>query len=292
MKEVIAGFYTESAYPPYNLGLIATEVGGIVIDLPPNPMHAMNWLEQARGVVGELRYVVMTSGSLDRLMSTVVCEAPIIATEATLRALAVYDEDRPRRDFVESLSNRYPEEVAAFEHLAPRKPMLAFSDAFVLYVGDREIHFEAIDGAGLGSLWVHLPDEEILIAGDTVVSGVVPPMAEAPDSKAWLNTMTALAHRQTVRQIMPGRGDALIPRAEIEPQREFMRVMRRAARTIARRGEDNLGLSRTAQELAQTFFNQQGQQAVKQIKLGLARLVDEVLAAQEKGAEDNEDDED
>ncbi|MBN1247896.1 MAG: hypothetical protein JXC32_09575 [Anaerolineae bacterium] len=287
MKEVISGFFVESSYPPYNLGLIATETGGIVIDLPPNPMHTMNWLEQARGTVGDLRYVVLTDGGRDRKMGTVACDVPIIGTEGTLRALAVYDEDRPRRDFLEALISRYPEEAGAFESLSLHKPMLAFSEAFVLYAGDWELHFEAVEGAAPGSLWICLPDKELVIAGDTVVSGAVPPMAETPDSKAWLNTMTSLAHRQTVRSIIPGRGDALIPRAGIEPQREFMRVMRRAARTIARKGDDNLGLSRTAQELGQTFFNHQGQQAVKAIRLGLEHLVAEVAAGQEDASDDD-----
>lgn len=289
MREVISGIYVESSYPPYNLGLIATESGGIVVDLPPSPIHTMNWLEQARGTVGDIRYVILTDGARDRQMGTAACDVPIIATEDTLRGLAVYDEDRPRRDFMEALANRYPEEAGAFERLGPRKPMLAFSEAFVLYAGDRELHFEAVDGAGPGSLWIYLPGEELLIAGDTVVSGTVPPMAEVPDSKAWLNTMTSLAHRHTAKSIIPGRGDALIPRADIEAQREFMRVMRRAARTIARKGEDNLGLSRTAQELGQTFFNQHGQQAVKQIKAGLEHLVAEVMSSQEDTSEDDED---
>lgn len=288
MKEVIPGLFVESSYEPYNLAIVATESGGIVVDLPPNPMHAMNWLERARSTVGDLRYVVLTNGGRDRQMGTTVCDVPMIATEGAMRILATYDEDRPRREFLEALTGRYPEETAAFEGLGPRKPMLAFNEAFVLHAGDRELHFEVVDGAGPGSLWIYVPEEEILIAGDTVVSGAVPPMAETPDSKAWLNTMTSLAHRQTVKSIVPGRGEALMPRADIEPQREFMRVMRRAARTIARRGEDNLGLSRTAQELGQTFFNHEGQQAVKTIRRGLEHLVAEVAATQEEDDTDDE----
>lgn len=289
MKEVVSGIYVESSYAPYSLVLIETATGGVVIDLPPSPMHAMNWLEQARGTAGDLRYVVLTDGGMDRQLGTAVCDVPIIASEATSRAMAVYREERPRRDYLETLTERYPDETEAFDNLGPRAPMLAFSDTAVLYAGDRQLQFEVIDGAGLGSLWVTLPDVSLLIAGDTVVSGAVPPMAGTPNSKAWLNTMTMLAHRDTVKTIVPGRGDALIPRAEIEPQREFMRVMRRAARTIARKGDDNLGLSRTAQELGQTFFNSQGQQATKEIKLGLEHLVAEVVASQETAGEEEGD---
>jgi len=286
MKEVAPGLFVESSYPPYNLVLIASDRGGIVVDLPPNPMHAMNWLEQARGIAGTLRYVILTDGTRDRQMGTAVCDVPIVATEATLRLMKAYDEDRPKRDFVDELVARYPNEVGAFDNLEPRKPMLAFTETITLYTGSHDLQIEAVEGAAPGSLWIWAADEELLIAGDTVVSDVVPPMADAPDSKAWLNTMTALAHRTTVMMIIPGRGAAAIPRAEIEPQREFMRVMRRAARTIAHKGADNLGFKRTAQELGQTFFNRQGQNAVKQIKAGLEHLVAQIGALDE--AEDVE----
>ena len=55
MKEVAPGLFVESSYPPCNLVLIVSDQGGIVVDLPPSPMHAMNWLEQARGISGTLR---------------------------------------------------------------------------------------------------------------------------------------------------------------------------------------------------------------------------------------------
>ena len=278
MKEVAPGFFVESSYPPYNLVLIMTDRGGIVVDLPPSPMHAMNWLEQARGIAGTLRYVILTDGTRDRQMGTAVCDVPIVATEATLRLMRAYDEDRPRRDFVDELVARYPNEVSAFDNLEPRKPMLAFTETMTLYAGNHDLQIEAVEGAAPGSLWIWAADEELLIAGDTVVLDIVPPMVDVPDSKAWLNTMTALAHHTHVKMIIPGRGASVISKAEIEPQREFMRVMRRAARTIAHKGADNLGFKRTAQELGQMFFNSQGQQAVKQIRAGLEHLVAEIEA--------------
>lgn len=281
MKEVAPGFFVESSYPPYNVVLITSDQGGIVVDLPPSPMHAMNWLEQARGIAGTLRYVILTGASGERQMGTAVCDVPIVATETTLRVMEAYDEDRPRREFLDSLAERYPGEIDAFDSLAPRKPMLAFNEIVTLYADGRALQLEAVAGAAPGSLWIWVADEGLLIAGDTVVSETAPPMTEVSDSKAWLDTMTSLAHRAAIKMIIPGRGAVTIPKAEIEPQREFMRVMRRAARTIAHKDADNLGLTRTAQELGQTFFNRQGQKAVREIKAGLERLVAEITASEE-----------
>jgi glyoxylase-like metal-dependent hydrolase (beta-lactamase superfamily II) len=278
MKEVAPDIFVESTYPPYNLVLIKTEKGGLVIDIPPNPVQAMNWLEQARATAGGLRYVVLTDGGRDRQMATAICEVPMIASEATLRVMEAYEDERAQRDFIEELSTRYPEEVEAIDNLEPRKPTVAFNEHFTLYAETRTFEFEVVDGAATGSLWVFVPEEKLLITGETVVGDAVPMMSTVPDSKAWLNTMTSLAHREGVKQIIPGRGRAMIHRAEIEPQREFMRVMRRAARTLARKSGSGLSLSQTAQELGQTFFNAKGQQAIKEIKAGLSHLVAEVEA--------------
>jgi glyoxylase-like metal-dependent hydrolase (beta-lactamase superfamily II) len=278
MKEVAPNVYVESSYPPYNLVLIKTGRGGIVVDCPPNPLHGMNWLEKVRATVDPIQYVVLPHADLDRQMATVSLDVPIIATEAMLRAMHVYDEDRTRKDFVEHVKQRYPEEASLLRNLAPQKPTIAFNETFTLYADTLTFHFEVVEGGGPGSLWVLIPELELLLAGDTVVVGAVPPLHATPDSKAWLNTMTALAHMHTVKSIVPGRGKPFIARGEIESQREFMRVMRRAARTLAHKG-NGLSLSQTAQELGQTFFNQQGQKAVKVIKAGLENLIAEVEAA-------------
>lgn len=285
MKKVAPGIFVESSYAPYNLVLITSEVGGIAVDLPPNPVHCLNWLEQARAVVEPLRYVILTNGSMDRRLATAACDVPIVAAEGMLRVMQIYDDERRRRDYTELLAARYPDEAEAFDYLAPRKPTLALDDAATLRLGDRVLELEVVAGAAEGSLWIWLDEGELLIAGDTVIADGVPPMAEVPDSKAWLNAMAGLAHRTNVKKIVPGRGPASITRGEIEPQREVMRVMRRAARSIAHRGADSLGYARTSQDLGQTFFNPQGKPAVKEIRAGLERLVAELAEAEEAEGE-------
>lgn len=288
MKEVAPGVFVESAYPPYNVVLIKTSAGGLVVDLPPNPVDALNWMEQARAMAMPLRYVILTNAQRDRHMATVTCNIPIIASVTTLRAMEHYAEERNRREFAEVLTTQYPEAVSVLEQLVPQKPAIAFDDSFTFHTDKRVLHFETVAGSAIGSLWIYIPDQELLIAGDTVVDeNTVPALAQTPDSKAWLNTMGALAHRHTVRWIVPGRGKPIISNGDIEPQREFMRVMRRAARTLARKGTNGLSLSQTAQELGQTFFNRQGQNAVKEIRAGLEHLIRE-LQSEDISKNDNE----
>jgi hypothetical protein len=290
MKEIAPGIFVESSYPPYNLVIIKTSQGGIVIDLPPNPLHALNWLEQARAVANPLRYVIMTDAKQERQLATATCEIPIIATTTSLQLMGIYSEERARREFTEALASQYPEETAGLSKLRPHKPALAFDDSFTFYAEERTLRFESIAGSAPGSLWVLVAEQELLIAGDTVVDDAVPSLAHTPDSKAWLNTMTTLAHLQTVRSVVPGRGRPVIANGDIEPQREFIRVMRRAARTLLRKGANGMSLTQTAQELGQSFFNRQGQKAVKEIKAGLEHLITELasedLASKEAASQD------
>lgn len=291
MQEVFPGIFLETTYPPYNLVLIDTDKGAIAVDVPPRPVHAVNWLEQARSALGKIRYVVMTDASPERQMATAFWDVPIIATETTLRLLEAYDEERVRRDFVEDLAARYGDELDLVENVEPRKPTLAFDDALRLYIDDGYVEFSTVEGgAAPGSLWVFVPDQGVLITGDIVAVEDPPPLNLTPDSKAWLNTLGVIAHRRSVEQIIPGRGPSPIKPEEIEPQRELLRVLRRSARKLAR-GTSELSLPETAQEMGETFFSEQGQVAVKRLQAGLEHLVAEVEREQSSDDE-SEDDED
>lgn len=280
MKEVAEGIFVESSYAPYNLVLIETSLGAIAVDLPPDPLQAKRWLEEAREVVSGVRYVVLTDGGLARQFGAIACDVPIIASEETLRVIqAYYEDERAARDFTEALDAHYPHARVGESPVLPRRPALAFNRSFAFHGDGREISFEAIAGARRGSLWVFVRDVGVLVAGETVVTEGVPDMSETPDSAAWLTTMTGLAHRAAVRAIIPGRGAYIQSRAALEPQREFMRVMRRTARTLARSRGNGLGLTQAARELGQTFFNVEGTAAVEQIKAGLAHLVEEAQRA-------------
>ena len=290
MKEIFPGIFLETAYPPYNLVLIDTVRGAVAVDIPPRPVHAVNWLEQARSALGSIRYAIMTDASPERQMATAFWDVPIIATEKTLRLMEAYDEDRERRAFVEDLTARYEDELSLVENVEPRKPTLAFDEELRLYTDGGYVSLSTIEGgAAPGSLWVFLRDQGVLITGDTVAIEEAPPLNLTPDSKAWLNTLGVLAHRRSVDHIIPGRGPAPMTREDIEPQRELLRVLRRSARKLVR-GTADLSLAETAEQLGERFFSEQGQIAVKRLHTGLEHLVAEVRGETEgEGSEEDED---
>jgi glyoxylase-like metal-dependent hydrolase (beta-lactamase superfamily II) len=280
MKEIAPGIHVESAFPPYNLVLIQTQESVVVVDIPPKPVDAMNWYEQILGLVDHIDFVVLTDASLERQIAAMLWDIPIIASETLYSALAVYDDERARRDLVQRFQEMYPEAEKFVDQLKPRRPMLAFTHRLQLHYRIPPLQFETVDGAAPGSLWVTLSDLGLLIAGDTVCIDDIPPFSNIADSSAWLATLAALSRRQSVKNIVTGRGTPLVQRGEIERQREFLRVMRRAARKMARGSPQAGNLTETAQDLGQVFFNNRGQRAVKQIRQGLENLILEIKKAQ------------
>lgn len=279
MHEIVPGVFVTTDYPPYNLTLIKTEEGAIVIDLPPRPSHLAMWLEQATDIGGQIRYVILTDARPERQLAAAQCSLPMVSSEAALRAMASWEE-RPWREFLQDAATRYPEEAELISALKPRTPSMACAGRLFFHIKTPPIEVEAIEGAAVGSLWLYIPDAGVLVSGDTVTVDEPLPLEHTPDSKAWLNTLAALSRRTSVRTIIPGRGRAPLSRADLEPQRELLRVMRRTARSLARHPTNGGKLSRAAMDLGQTLFNQSGQNAVKHIKAGLTHLINEMLAEQ------------
>lgn len=273
MQEIVPGIFVESAYPPYNLGLIVTDHGPIVIDIPPRPSYAWAWQQQVEEVAGKPRYAVLTDAALERQIAASLWDVRLIAGEAMLRTLIAYDE-RAWREMLQLYITQHPEEADELLRTKPHPPTLALDKHLLLYYRTPPLELESVAGGAPGSLWVTIPEHNLFFAGDTIVVDEPPLLERTPDSKGWLNTLSNLARRTTVRHIVPGRGKPSIQNNDIESQREFMRVMRRTARTLA--GNNNFRLTQCAQDLGQTFYNAQGQTAVRRIRAGLEHLVEEI----------------
>jgi glyoxylase-like metal-dependent hydrolase (beta-lactamase superfamily II) len=282
MQEIAPGIFVESRYPPYNVGLILTDNGAIAVDIPPRPSHAWAWQEQVEQIAGRLRYAVITDATLKRQVAASLWNVPIIAAMPTLRAIAAYDE-REWRDMLQIFIAQHPEEAEELGRIRPHPPTFAFDARFFLHYRTPPVELEVVAGAAPGSLWITLPDHGLLFAGDTIAVDEPPPLDDTPDSKGWLNTLGALARRATIRTIVPGRGKAPIQHGDIEPQREFLRVMRRTARTLV--NSNSVRLTQCAQDLGQAFYNAKGQKAVKRIKAGLEHLVAEIQPGQMEDGE-------
>jgi len=290
MQEIKPGIFVENRYPPYNLGLITLDEGGLVIDVPPNAEDAEQWLHDAEAIAGTIHYIVLTDAQPEKLLGTALLNIPVIATEEAARWTASLDE-KAWQEIINEAEKRYGDTLnPRIAHHLP-KIKIAFNKRMHLQRRTPTLEFEAISGAGIGSLWVLVPEAKLLFAGDSVVTDVPPILEYTPDSQAWLKALATLSRRTTVQEIVQGRGAPVIPQGEIETQREFMRIIRHTARTLAKESEPGEGMSRAATELQQAFFPNipKHSDAMRRLQKGIAHLVAEILEAQEaKAKEENE----
>lgn len=284
MEEIAPGIFVETGYFPYNLALISTQGGALAIDLPPHPEHAQKWIQEAQSTVGKIKYVILTDASPERQIAAAHSTYPLIASSVTQSALMGHDE-RSWHELLESVSANYAEEADRLLLLKPRRATLTFNRRFRMHTTPIPVDFETPSGGTTGALWVMLPEQHLLFAGDTVVIDEPPPLEHSGDIKAWVEALGTLVKRTAVQQIVTGRGSTPVLRGTIEKQREFIRTMRHTAQDLFKKQGQNLNYAHAAQDLGQTFFNKAGNKAVKRIRRGLEYMVNELQKEKEKERE-------
>ncbi len=290
MKEIIPGIFVERQYPPYNVGLIRLEETLLAVDIPPRPADAHAWRAAIEQQHGPIRYAILTDGQPERLVAaTFWPDIPLIAHRDVPRYITKLEE-REWQELVQEVAAQHPEVEAHYFELAPHRVTLAFEERFTYQRHEPHLEFQAVDGIAPGALWIYLAKFNLIFAGDTVVLEEPQPLEHTPDSHALLNTLSTLANRNTIQQVVPGRGPELIDKAEIEPLREFVRVMRRTARSLARGQVTGADFTHAAQDIAQTFFphTKRSDHPMQKIRRGLHQLVAELQNPEEEEADEAE----
>jgi glyoxylase-like metal-dependent hydrolase (beta-lactamase superfamily II) len=284
MEEIVTGIFVEDRYRPYNVGLVQLDEGALVVDVPPDPSEARQWLREAQETAGVIHYIVVTDSQPERLIGAAQWDVPIIAAEATARLLTdLVREEADWDDVLGAANAGSPGIVDELTTLKPRRAKLACSQHMLLHYQDPPLELEVGVGAAPGTLWLFVPDQKVLFTGDAVAFQTPPVLSQTPNSKAWLNALGTLAHRKSIHRIVPGRGAREILRGELEPQRELMRVARRTARKLARQAEPSEGLAQATNELQQAFFPslKKDSAPIQRLRKGLEYLVNEVLEEQQ-----------
>jgi cyclase len=278
MKEIAPNVYSSTEYPGVNVGFIVTEAGAIAVDAPVLPRDARAWRQQIVDVAGgPVLYVVLTDAHPDRLLSAGLLEVPIVAARAAYDRAVVYTEGF-WRGVVEGWGRRYPEAAADLSNVSIVLPEIMFTDGVTLHKGGMDVTVTQVDGASPGSAWIHLPEQDVLFAGDTVVVGEHPFLQAAPDTKAWLNTLTTLRReRFSETIIVPGRGP-LCDQDASRPLSECLALARRRVRSLRASGQGRVDVTVLVAELLPLFpVPEDGREIVqRRIKAGLERLREEL----------------
>ncbi|NLE43581.1 MAG: hypothetical protein GX620_02570 [Chloroflexi bacterium] len=278
MKEIASSIYVSTDYRGPNVSAIMVPGGAVVVDVPTLPQDARDWRQRILEMAdGPVLYLVLTDTSPDRLLSAGIMEAPIVATRAAFDQAAAYTEGF-WRSIVDNLSRRYPDSAGDLGAVEIRLPEVMFTGQLTLYSGDQSVTVEAVDGAALGSAWVYLQQQDVLIAGDTVAASTQPVMASAPDTEAWLKTLRLLRRKRYASTVVvPGRGP-LCDVALTRDLSDYISLARRRVRSLHAAEGSRSDTAPIVSELLDAFPVPEDQRDLiqRRIKAGLDRLYDEL----------------
>ncbi|MBN1956516.1 MAG: MBL fold metallo-hydrolase [Anaerolineae bacterium] len=282
MQQIAPNVYVKSFYPGVNAGFICTAGGTVAVDAPPLPDDARAWREQIERVAGApIRWTILTDHHPDRLLGVGWLGAPVIAGRGTLRRLQQEPEDLWRTATGELLQRR--PDAKSLEAARLVLPRLAVDGRMTLY-DEGGIIVESIAGAAPGSIWVRLPDREVVFVGDTVVVGSHPFLAASPDTRAWLKTLVEMRRARFPAQlIVPGRGPAC-DKDGTRPLSDYIQVARRRIRSVHTAGGgrgDLIGL--LVEFMAMFPVPEQEQEWVQQrVRTGLEHVYEQMRPEQEE----------
>ena len=278
MEKIASNVYASTGYPGINVGFVALPAGVIAIDAPTLPGDARAWRQRILETTkGPILYVILTDGHPDRLLSAGLLGAPVVATRAAYERASAYT-DGFWRGVVEGWTRRHPEVAEELTGSRGVLPEILFTSDLTLHNGGVDVTVAQVAGAAPGSAWVRLPEQDVLFAGDTVVVGSPPIMAAAPDTKAWLSTLSALRRpRFTEMTIVPGRG-GLCDQVATRQLSDYISLARRRVRSLHASGQARADMAALIVEMLSSFPvpDDEGDLAQRHIKAGLDRLYEEL----------------
>jgi glyoxylase-like metal-dependent hydrolase (beta-lactamase superfamily II) len=284
MKKIAPNVYAETAYAGVNVGFIVTPIGAIAIDAPTLPEDAHAWQQEViETAEGPIMYVILTDGHPDRMLSAGLLEAPIIAAQAVYYQASA-DADGSWHSAIESWTRLYPKAAKDLSEAAIVLPEIAFTDSLTLHKDGVTVTVRRVAGGAPGSAWVHLPERDVLFAGDTLVAQTHPFLADAPDTRAWLETLKSLRQSRFANTtIVPGRGP-LCDSAATRPLSEYIALARRRARSL-QAGQGRVDKTAMVAELLAMFpvADDEQESVQRRIRAGLDRLSQEAQEDSDDG---------
>jgi glyoxylase-like metal-dependent hydrolase (beta-lactamase superfamily II) len=313
MEQIGANIFAETVYPGVNVGCILTDEGAVCVDTPLLPGEAQRWRALIYSLGGEvIRFVVYTNGQRERILGTqyLISERqapyaeqlapagqpvarpwwtpfpPLASTTTAAQSkpmprstvvahTAAWDliKDHQSEGFKQSLIDLFADRDPDIVNLGVVLPQITFDRRTTLRVGDVTVILLA---ATKGTVWVWLPDQHALFAGDTVVVGTHPPL-HTSDIREWLEALERLRSEPQLQDavIVPGRGPVCDVSAT-QPLTRYLCMAFDRTQQVYQAGRPKAELNDVAVELLPLYpvIDGQRERVQRQIKLALDNLYD------------------
>lgn len=226
-----------------NAGIVVGRGASLVVDTTYELRGTRDMLDAADGLLRDnpLRYAVNTHEDQDHTWGNQLlpADARIYASTGTI---AAFDSLTP--DIVRTITgtdhgagtqwvwDNYVNRDVDLIH--PRRPDVAIEEATELVVGDRAVRLQPVFPAhSHGDVIVHIPDADVVFAGDLVFNEVGPALNAGPLVR-WLDALdTILA--MSPRIVVPGHGP-VTDAAGVARFKRFLESVQEAAQKAQARG--------------------------------------------------------
>jgi cyclase len=275
MKQIAPNIFVHDGYRGVTVGCIVTDAGVICIDSPMLPADARDWRAQiAKRTDQPVRLVVLTDAHRDRILGVQYLGGAVVAHEAAWDKMkSLGDAFRQQAaDSVAPCGAAAVAEVAADLRIV--LPQITFGDTLALYLGDMPVAIRHVGGATPGSVWVHLPQSNVLFMGDLLTVNTHPWVAEG-DLTAWLELLHQVQQKDFAKVLVPGRGGPA-RKAALAPMVQYLSAMRTRVQALVRSRKPKAETAQLVPEfLARYPVAQDDRECVqRRIKAGLDQIYD------------------
>ena len=275
MQKLAKDVYVESGFAGVTVGAIVTPQGLICIDTPTHPADARRWrLKLAQLSQKPVQFIINLDHHRDRVLGNQWFEAPVIAHESTSERLRLLPELFKGGHSEAGADADLAADLAGVRLVTPQ---LTFTDRLVLTNGGHEVHLVHRPGSAPGAIWVELPRDQIVFAGDSAVTEV-PPLMQDADIDAWLESLAELRKARFPAQvIVPGRG-APTDKKGLKPLPDFLRLARRRVDSLVRSKKTRADTAGLAEDLLSRFDVPASlrEHYLRRLRAGLEHLYDQV----------------
>jgi glyoxylase-like metal-dependent hydrolase (beta-lactamase superfamily II) len=281
MDKLTPQVLVESGYRGCTVGAIVTPSGVVCVDTPLLPADARHWRRRLVDLFDQpIVHTIYTDGHRDRVLGQQWLGGMVVAHEATWEKLRSYG-DAMRQQVVEFLMHHGAPEAAEelARHLQLGLPQLTVSNGgtLILHLGKPKIVVRPVGGATPGSVWVELPDQGVVFAGDVVTQSTHPFMSES-NTAIWLERLAELrAADFFATKIVPGRGSRY-RRADTQKMTRYLTEMRKRVQQLMTERRNKFDAAELLPEFLGWFPipNDEHERVQRRIRTGLEKVSEEL----------------
>lgn len=219
MEQIKPGIYYEDGYLGVTLGALVFSHGTIMIDAPLRQEDARSWrsaLVNRRG--GTSRLLISLDAHFDRTLGARAMESTTVTHKLTAQVF----HNRPSIFKGQSFESgavweTYDEAIGT----SWTTPDITFSQEMILHWGGPEVILKHKPGPAAGSIWVIIPEENVVFAGDAVMPNQ-PPFLSNADLPAWVEILDTLIKSYRDYTIVSGR-EGLMTIQDVRAQRRHIK---------------------------------------------------------------------